>query len=132
MNYHSQSWLLQRTLTAKLCNMENSSKPLLIEKYVNNDMSLCLRWTRKVRKMASQKFGRFCILMGLLKLKKIPENFFHWYHLAWFFQMKILKKMFLAKAHQEGPKIGCSQKKFFCKMTRKTLRTNFCNVCEIF
>jgi len=42
--------------------------------------------------MAGQKFVRFCIL---------------------FFQMKILKKTFFAKTHQEGPKIVFSQKNFF-------------------
>ena len=33
--------------------------------------------------------------------KKIPENFFPWYHLACFFKMKIFKKIFLAKTHQK-------------------------------
>ena len=78
------------------------------------------------------KICTFLYSNGHTEAKKIPEKFFPWYHLACFFQMKILKKIFLAKTHQEGPKIGCSQKKIFCKMTRKTLRTNFCNVCEIF
>ena len=32
--------------------------------------------------------------------KKIPENFFPWYHLACFFQMKILKKKYLAKVQK--------------------------------
>ena len=56
--------------------------------------------------------------------KKIPEKLIYWRHLACFFQNKISQKFFLAKTHLEGPKIGCSQKKFFCKMTRKTLRKN--------
>ena len=73
-------------------------------------------------KNCRSKIFPFLYSLGHTEAKKIPEYFFHWYHLACFFQMKILKKFFLAKTHQEGPKIGCSQKNFFCKMTRKTLR----------
>ena len=56
--------------------------------------------------------------------KKIPEKLIHRRPLACFFPKNqfFLKIFFLAKTHLEGPKIGCSQKNFFCKMTRKTLR----------
>ena len=84
--------------------------------------SLWVKWTPEVRKFRRSKIFLFLHSLGHTEAKKIPEIFFHWYHLACFFQMKILKKFFLAKTHQEGPKIGCSQKKFFCKMTRKTLK----------
>ena len=70
-------------------------------------------------------WSKICLFLysnGHTEAKKIPENFFPWYHLACFFKMKIFKKFFLAKTHQEGPKIGYSQKNFFCKMTRKKLR----------
>ena len=37
--------------------------------------ALCLRWTREVRKMAGQKFCHFCIILGILKLKKYLKIF---------------------------------------------------------
>ena len=40
---------------------------------VNN--TLCLRWIREVRKIAGQKFCCFCILLGILKLKKYLKIF---------------------------------------------------------
>ena len=81
--------------------------------------SLCAKVTREVRKIRRSKICPFLYSNGHTEAKKIPENFFPWYHLACFFKMKIFKKFFLAKTHQEGLKIGYSQKKIFCKMTRK-------------
>ena len=85
-------------------------------------LPLCAKVTREVRKIRRSKICPFLYSNGHTEAKKIPENFFPWYHLACFFKMKIFKKFFLAKTHQEGLKIGYSKKKFFCKMTRKTLR----------
>ena len=84
-------------------------------------VSLWVKWTPEVRKFRRSKIFLFLYSLGHTEAKKIPEFFFHRYHLACFFQMKILKKLFLAKTHQEGPKIGYSKKIFFCKMTRKNL-----------
>ena len=67
------------------------------------------------------KIYPFLYSNGHTEAKKIPENFFPRYHLACFFKMKIFKIFFLAKTHQEGLKIGYSQKKIFCKMTKKNL-----------
>ena len=72
-------------------------------------------------KNGRSKICPFLYSNGHTEAKKIPENFFPWYHLACFFQMKIVKKIFLAKTHQEGPKIVSSQKNFFSNMTRKNL-----------
>ena len=84
-------------------------------------ITLCAKVTHEVRKIRRSKICPFLYSNGHTEAKKIPENFFPWYHLACFFKMKIFKKFFLAKTHQEGPKIGYSQKNFFCKMTRKKL-----------
>ena len=78
--------------------------------------------SREVRKNGRSKICPFLYSNGHTEAKKIPENFFPWYHLACFFKMKIFKKILLAKTHQEGLKIGYSQKNFFWKMTRKSLR----------
>ena len=90
----------------------HKKKPCLISYHTELEMDL----------RSPKNFLMFLYSFGHTEAEKIAENFFHWYHLAWFFQMKICKKNFLAKTHQEGPKIGYSQKNFFCKMTRKTLR----------
>ena len=81
-------------------------------------------------KNCRSKIFPFLYSLGHTEAKKIPEYFFHWYHLACFFQMKILKKFFLAKTHQKGPKIGCSQKKFFAKWPEKHLE-NFTHIAKI-
>ena len=86
-------------------------------KYPYSYISLCANMTREVRKIRRSKICPFLYSNGHTEAKKIPENFFPWYHLACFFKMKIFKKIFLAKTHQEGPKIGYSQKKFFCKFS---------------
>ena len=74
------------------------------------NISLCAKVTREVWKIRRSKICPFLYSNGHTEAKKIPENFFPWYHLACFFKMKIFKKFFLAKTHQEGLKIGCSQK----------------------
>ena len=67
-------------------------------------------------KNGRSKICPFLYFNGHTEAKKIPEIFFPWYHLAYFFQMKIQKK-FLAKTHQEGPKI--ISRIFFFLMTKK-------------
>ena len=48
----------------------------LIQQY----LSLCLKWTREVRKNGRSKICPFLYSNGHTEAKKIPENFFHWYH----------------------------------------------------
>ena len=93
----------------------------VILKYLNQAkiMPLCANMTREVRKIRRSKICLFLYSNGHTEAKKIPENFFPWYHLACFFKMKIFKKFFLAKTHQEGPKIGYSQKNIFLQNDQK-------------
>ena len=89
-----------------------------------NKNTLCLKWTREVRKNGRSKICPFLYSNGHTEAKKIPENFFPRYHLACFFKMKIFKKFFLAKTHQEGPKIISRRKNFFMKILKKNLEKN--------
>ena len=77
-------------------------------------------------KMAGQKFVRFCILMGILK---IPENFFSWYHFLCYkkiclnfskcFSGHFAKKFFLAVTNFWTFLMNFSQKIFFANFRLK-------------
>ena len=65
-------------------------------------------------KNGRSKILPFLYSFGHTEAKKIPENFFLWYYWACFFS-----NSFLAKTHQEGPKIVFS--KILAKWPEKNL-----------
>ena len=82
-----------------VCNMHTSKEQMYIHKYANflwNDVKCDVEMDPRGPKNGQSKICPFLYSNGHTEAEKIPENFFPWYHLACFFEMKIFKKIFLA------------------------------------
>ena len=106
---------------------DDTMSSYLFRNYV--PISLCLKWTREVRKNGRSKICPFLYSNGHTEAKKIPENFFHWYHFLCYkkiclnfskcFSGHFAKKFFLAVTNFWTFLMSFRQKKFFANFHLK-------------
>ena len=91
----------------------------MLKKYLKSwcTHTLCVKPPDRNQEMGQDLRYTFLKSLWHTDAKKIPEKLIYWRHLACFFQKTkfFWKNFFLAKSHQEGPKMIFSQKNFFWK-----------------